>query len=201
MDPVHADLVLTERGYVPNGAKLSRFCTVPPAMWDVLHLGSVRGQHCVRFWPSLDAAWLTSAGPVWHDGSGDDLAHQVDQVAHIARVYAGLNELRLPVSQGLQTGFEAHPAQGNGIGLSRLHHEQPKAVVNDQMHEDFLAHHGRCLSAQNVHTQCRLQVAKIQFNGPALVVQIGQIVGGVLIRIGQRRDNRSRECGIRDDQR
>lgn len=75
----------------------------------------------------------------------------------------------------------------NGAKLSlfcSVQHEQSNAVIDDQMHQDFLAHHRRGLTPQDIHTHGGFDIAEAQFNIPTSVIKISDISGTVGFCIG-----------------
>lgn len=81
-------------------------------------------------------------------------------------------ELRLPLPQGLNGGLETEPAWRLTRFLGRLDHQQANRVVGDEVHQDFFLHHLLGTTAQYVHAHRGFDVAKEQFDIPALEIQV-----------------------------
>ena len=119
--------------------------------------------------------------------SSDRRSQRSEQPPLLSRIDRSA-ELRLPLAQGLNAAFEAQPTRHLPDLGGRLQHQQTDGVVGDEMHQDFLLHHFRRATAQHVHAQGGLDVAKVQFDIPALEVQVRQLRGRVARGIGQGRD-------------
>ena len=64
----------------------------------------------------------------------------------------------------------------------------PHQIVDEHIHPEFLHDANDRLAVQYLHTHCCLQVAKIDFNLPAIAVQLGQAVGPIFLRVQESRD-------------
>ena len=74
------------------------------------------------------------------------------------------------------------------IGVAcRIGHQSADQVVGQQMNPDFLFGHVGCLAAQRVHAQRGFDMAQIDLDIPALLIEPLQCVLGPLLGINQRR--------------
>ena len=100
----------------------------------------------------------------------------------------GLIEMRLPLPECLDAAFKTDPADWFVLARGRLPHKTANAVIDNQVHEDFLADHVRRFATQNIHAHGRFDIPKKQFDVPPLKIQIRQLAGGIGFHIQQGRD-------------
>ena len=112
-------------------------------------------------------------------------AQKLVQSVLFLTAHFALMEMRLPLAQRLHAALKTDSSHALALCARRVNHKTTNTVVGDQVHEYFLAHHVRCFTAHNVHTQGGFDVAKEQLNIPSLKVKFSQFVGWVLLSIEQ----------------
>ena len=154
-------------------------------MGNFKYLMSRGGQKGERFGSSFQTSGLPSP---W---SGNDLAgtNNSTKRAEQASPFTGIGstpmELRLPLPQGLDTGFKTNSAR-RAVDGGRCVDDQPTyGVIGDEVHQNFLLHQARGSASQHIHTHGRLDVAEEQFHIPTLAVEISQVSGAIARRIRQ----------------
>lgn len=86
----------------------------------------------------------------------------------------------------LQRGLETQ-LPGKDVGeTSRLGHRGAHQVVGEQVRRDLLLDHFRALAAENFHLHDRLDRTKVEFDLPALAVQIDEFLFADCVAIEQR---------------
>ena len=147
---------------------------VSAAMRGFNHLMPMGCKQGKGFESSFQTSWLAPTWAFRYEARRDGVAKQCNQATLFSHIDYGFVELRLPLSQGLDTGFEADSARGCLHLIGRFKHQQANRVVCDEVHQDLLPDQSRCPATQHIHTHRRLDVPEEQFNIPTLDIQVSQ---------------------------
>src|SRR3954469_12503723 len=144
------------------------------------------GESLVTLGSSFDGTGLPSS---WSVGylTLSDRSHQgsVDRAGAFLRSLGAHG--RDVLSESIQSAFEADSLQRNRSDSGRLLHEQSNQIIGDEMHENFLLDHLRGFTTEHIHLQHGFEIAKGQFNLPALPIKSGQLQGRIFFGVQQRR--------------
>jgi hypothetical protein len=130
------------------------------------------GEEVVWFGSTLKDAGFDSVAP-----------HRID--LQVAQARAGPC-----VGQSAKRVREADALDCNFLVYSSRVHNCTNQVVDQSEDGKFLENTGNCLTMQDIHLHGLLEMTEIGFDLPALTVKIGQGLGGILLRVEERCNQR-----------
>ncbi|PZA14546.1 hypothetical protein DNK49_21405 [Azoarcus communis] len=130
------------------------------------HLMARGCQECERLRTSFQTSWLPSPWSGADQTSADGRAERLEQTPPFAGVGSTLMELRLPLPQGLDAGFETDSARRAFDGVGCVDDQPTHSVIGNEVHQAFFLYQGGGSASQHIHPHGRLDVAEEQFESP-----------------------------------
>jgi len=90
------------------------------------------------------------------------------------------------VTQAIKSAFETDVGDGDVVFPSGLSSHQANQIVGDEVHIQFLSHHGGTLAGEHFHLQSGFEVIEAQFQVPAPKVSLEDLLGRIEFGIKQR---------------
>jgi hypothetical protein len=104
------------------------------------HLMPMGCEQGKSFKSSFQTSRFAPTGAFRDETCRNGVTKQADHVALFSRVGDDFVEFRLPLPQGLDTGFEADSARGGLNLIGRVKHQQPNRVIRDEVHQGCWRH-------------------------------------------------------------
>lgn len=146
---------------------------------DFAELAAGFREQLIGLGPSFFVEWFSSVGAQWVLHAGDGFEQALSPSGRLAWLVMAGGGLGQQQAQQVHGAFEADATQLLLMHTGDAQYQGARHVVGDGVHEQFLAHHVGALGAHDFHVQGGFDVAVIQFDAPAAVIQLGELLCGV----------------------